>query len=239
MPITREFLHKEWEETGTLGLAPNWFKGADPTSGRGVAHDMLEHFLVSPGIVAGECEALGAFMLLRLENGWLESNRGGMADGVTSLSNDFISVIHDILDNEHPLPSAAEAAPLEDSSEIRLQAALDMAFSNVDKVVDNYLEAEDNRAEAKQNLHACKTDFGNWVRKGYRKAQDRYRKNCTYEVGIYLFGEIEKKVDELLKSGSLWDYAKVRVSASPTTREVNIKVFVPDTNRWIASSKLH
>lgn len=234
MPITREFVYKEWEDVGTMGLAPSWFEGADPTTGQGVAHDMLEHFKSSSGIVEGECEALGAFVLLRLENGWVGTNRTTVDKGYV-LYQDFSSVLHSILDNDLPLPRNNNTTALKCGAERLIQDALDKAFADVGRIVDDHVSDEDERPDWKERLLACKDAFGAGVRAGYRKAMARYRNTCTYEVGIGLFKKIETKVNALLASEDLPPYAKVRISANPNNLDVNIRVYDMAVGKWVSS----
>lgn len=68
MPIIRDFVYQDDEDTGLIGLMPRWMPNANTTYA--VAHDILEHFMPN-GLTAGEdeLEALGALLALRIENG--------------------------------------------------------------------------------------------------------------------------------------------------------------------------
>jgi hypothetical protein len=237
MSITREFIYKEWDANGKMGLTPAWFEGADPTTGQGVAHDMLEHFKSSAGIVEGECEALGAFILLRLENGWAETSRGGQ-DREEILYQNFNSVLNRIIEDDLPLPRHKRSSALNCGAEGLIIVALKKAFADVSQMVEFHTEDTQERTRLKEQLQTCKVAFRNWVRAGYRKAKTRYRSTCSYEVGIVLFTKIEARVNLLLSNENLIEGERVRISANPQNLAVNVKVYNGEDDRWVSGNTL-
>lgn len=230
MAISRQFEYGEWEATGSMGLRPLWFDGADPTDGRGVAHDMLEHFKEAASPSEGECMATGAFLLLRLQNGQVREYEGSPP----AMAGDLLSILMDIAEHGYSLPRTLRSKPLaDDDAESRLQRAVAHAFDSLGTELTSRGGTEEFVLQQLQELTAARPAVVDWVRRGYRKAQRRYRNMDLFSIGEYLFRNIGKLVDKLVRSEILWPGAKVRVSADPRRMHVWAKVWEPESRRWL------
>lgn len=226
MAITREFKYREWEGVGVMGLIPTWFEGADPTDGRGVAHDLLEHFKGDETPTEGELLALGSFLLLRGETGVVQSAYRPLMGG------DLQAVMVEMVENHYPVPRLFLTRALPEFAEGMLQDALDHAYQDVETELKERLSEEVAKEHIEQ-LRAARPAFTSWVRRGYRKAQTRYKGCDTFTVGEYLFSRVQKLVDSLVRSGHLWPEAKVRISADPRRMNTWARVWDPDSCRWV------
>ena len=230
MAITRDFKYCEWEAAGTMGMLPTWFDGADPTSGRGVAHDMLEHFKAPSTPVEGEAMAIGSFLLLRIETGAIDSSRSSLPP----LAGDLEAVLTDIVTEGHVLPRDRASRPLDDYPESVVQEAVLNVYGRLEEIV---AERIDEGPEEVQRwidvLAATRSAMVSWIRKGYRKAVRRFKDADTHTVGVYLFKKVETLVDKLISAETLWPNAKVRISVYPKRQLVFARVFNPDDNRWV------
>jgi hypothetical protein len=230
MPIIREFIYKEWEDVGTMGLEPNWFENANPASGRACAHDMLEHFASQTTPVEGECEALGSILLLRLENGWAMRHAYGR-DHATELGLNIESMLQDCVNDGLSLPRAMPSRKLDAYTDDAIVRGVAQAFQRLDGILkESEMDEHDIEAYKSPDVPAA---FVAWIRRGYRRALKRFAKCDTYTVGLVLFEKIAKAVDRLIDSENLWEGAKVRISAHLRRCEAVIKVFDPDTRRWV------
>lgn len=210
-----------------MGLVPTWFDGANPTTGLGVAHDMLEHFKSDPGPTEGECQALGSFLLIRAEPAHFNRNNSR-----SPLAGDLLGILYDIVEQSRQMPKSRKTRPLDEFSEKLLQSGLREAFADIEGMLEE-IEDEEERSETRTRMLSSREDIASWIRVGYRKALRRYSNCDTYSVGRDLFKKIEKLVDELLGSELLWPNAKVRVSACPRTFQAWARVFNPDTGTWL------
>lgn len=227
MAITRIFIHREWDQTGTRGLKPTWFEGADPTRGRGVAHDMLEHFKRDPGPLEGECMALGSFLLLRLNNGFGSNSLAS----ISPLGNDVLGLLYAIAEKGYDVPRLVKTRPLEEHFEQEVQKAFTQGYGSLEDALENLDEGV--RGAYRERILAAREPMMSFVRTGFRKALRRYNGCDLYAVGVNLFGKVEKMIDKLLGSETLWEGAKVRVSIDARRLMAWIHVYDPDTGRWL------
>jgi hypothetical protein len=222
MAINRSFIYARADEDNFVGFKPAWFDNADPTTGRGVAHDMLEHFLAQKGPAEGELAAFGAFVAIRLEQGSLTGNPRTPED---VLAADIASVLKDILDLDLPVPAPKTSRPLDDvyvSADELINEALTRAFT----MSRNEWAACGTEPSSYEHLltASMRSTYQAWMRDGYRRALKRYDGIDMYGLGGRFFRKIEKTLDTLLGSGYLLEGDQVRVSLHPRTFEIGLKV---------------
>lgn len=216
--LTRNFTFCQEPDFGFWGLRANWMPNADPFDGEGCAHDMLEHFATQVGPLEGECEAIGAHLYVRLENGWALNPKIGPLDSAKRMGGLLSSCLVDGVRDNLRWPPVIATKPLEGSSEEKLQAALDEAFrlARIEFAHDpDYLEgleAPDIRA----GLEA-------WMRRGYRQAVRRYAAHDTYDIAHRLFKEVREKLDLLIEN-FLKDGDDVKVTLDLRKMNVHVRV---------------
>jgi hypothetical protein len=222
MAIIRNFTYARSDGDNFKGLQPAWFANADPTTGRGAAHDMLEHFLGQKGPVEGELAAFGAFVAIRLEQGSMGNQE---RSEVQILASDIVSVLTDILELELPVPAPKISRPLDETYEwadSTIDAALTLAFADVRKEWA-YQGTEDSSFEHLLTP-TMRATYQAWMRDGYRRALRRYEGVDLYGLGNKFFKKIQRTLDGLLNSGSLSEGDEIRVSLHPRTFDIGLKV---------------
>lgn len=180
---TYTFTCEEHCEFGSNGWKIEGVQNADPLSGMGVAHDILEHY---PGAgadmsVDGELMALGASFYVR------EYTKNMHSLGANAAA-DLPDIMRNVWDGYMRLGDPGRTVPIKAEYEI-----------------DNALEAFRKEAECDVDIYS---NFNNeqalrirgWMRKGYRLAAKRW-KNCGSMRS--LFDEIEAEADKRLKHAEL------------------------------------
>lgn len=206
--LTRNFTFCTDHERGTEGLRADWMPNADPVGGQGCMHDMLEHFQAQSSALEGECEALGALLYLRLENGWTSSQRTVRPENWKVLANELSTCLLDAVALEIKLPSLLRTMPLASSSEKTLQATLDEAFRVAHSELDYH--GDDGRSLLPED--ELREAFAGWIRRGYRRAVRRFTDVDTYSVSNRLFPKVSKALDKLIESECLKEGDRVGVS---------------------------
>lgn len=219
MAIIGNFTFTECDHTGSDGFIPDYVKGADAT--HSVAHDLLEHFPGDLPGVEGELMAIGAAVLIRLENG--NSYPPNYGDNVASLVYD-------------PLMWA-----LENNRKIKPLVSY--------KLGDNYSWADDIMRDGANKVHAMliaeskhlatpidipytkdelSTIVLSWLRKGYRKALGRYSEVDIYSMSTSLFKKVDDLSERIVRSGYMYEGAKVRFVAN--VRQSTVTAFSDGRN---------
>ncbi|WP_162577720.1 hypothetical protein [Variovorax sp. PBL-H6] len=191
---------------------------------------MLEHFATQTSPVEGECEALGSVLLLRLENGWAMRHSYGR-DNAADLALNIEGMLRDCVNDDLELPKLIPSRKLDFYTEDSIVRGVATAFGNLDEILADTSLSEEEVAEYKSPT--VQAAFVAWIRRGYRRAMKRFSECDGYTVGMVLFEKIAKAADSLIRSESLWEGARVRISAHLRRCEAVIKVFDPDTRRWV------
>jgi hypothetical protein len=180
MKLKRQFTVGEWEETGELGwelpnCGPAYNAVSDPLN---LAHDVLEHF--SLWDIEDEFEAIGAMYWGRYETGFVlpYSYRSLTLDDLgAEFVNHLGALAYDDLNGSIPNGRKLEGRVEEDLHEITVlghKAMLEDTYQQHDDI-DRILAA-----------------YPAYFRRGYRKAQARYRHIGS--GGFYrLFSELYEK----------------------------------------------
>jgi hypothetical protein len=215
--LNRNFTFCEDADRGYWGLKADWMPNADPFDGLGCAHDCLEHFATQTEPIEGECEALGAHMFLRLENGWAAKNRISRQETWYRMGGLLSSCLTDMADQGLDKPTLLLTRPLPASSEAELQQALDEAFR---LAKGDYDESDYQARLAEPGLREA---VASWVRSGYRRAAKRYAKKDTFEISDRLFDRVAKSLDTLITE-YLQPGDKVGVSLDLRLCEVHVRI---------------
>lgn len=207
--LNRNFTFCTDEGSGFQGLRPDWMPNADPTNGQGCMHDMLEHFQSQTSALEGECEALGALLYLRLENGWTASRLTMRSENWKVLGAELSACLVDGVQDELVMPSMLRTTPLAAGSEDTLQLALDEAFR---VALIDLAERGAELASLSLNQNPLREAFAGWVRRGYRRAVRRYADVDTYWVSQGLYPKVGKALNKLIESEALAEGDKVGIS---------------------------
>ena len=218
MAIVRNFVY-EMDDNGLEGLRPDWFANASPTSGRGVAHDMMEHFSSQAGPVEGELDALGAALALRWEQG---ANRS-LSSTEDIMARDVCSVILDMVREDLQVPAPKRSQKIDDElTDDTLVEGVKRGFQMA-KEEFRFDEEDAARGEALLTTELFST-LVSWLRRGYRRALKRYEAYDLHFVGNEFFSAVTKEIDRLI-SGSLLDYGdEVRISLEPGLNTIGLRV---------------
>jgi hypothetical protein len=202
--IQGRFICEEHEEYGGLGLRPLAMPNADPLPGMTVAHDLLEHFPGDDGGVEAEFMALGACYFLRHESGWVANKRAGMGfesrDASDDFSGDFMDLYRHVAHENFSLTDPGTELPIECEHTEEMLASI--VRKGLALTREELADACDDDSE---ELHMfCSTQTGErilgWLRRGYRKATERFEGHDAYTLAESVFGEIETRLDNWLKS---------------------------------------
>jgi hypothetical protein len=183
----------EHEDYGIKGWRPDWFPGADPVVGMGVAHDCLEHRASKTGPLNEEMMALGAMMFIRGGGGYFSWKAETANQWWQNGAADFEDHVQRYLAGTHDWVTMPKGGtkPLEwGDHEIPLlfkeiEQRMKEVFEDAEDQLPDWL-FDDIRKEAITRL----------IRRGYRWAAARYC--CEYEA-CKLFERIEKVADQELQ----------------------------------------
>lgn len=225
MCIIRDFTYGTNYDTGITGFIPTWMRNGDPTFS--VAHDILEH-QINPSITGFEDEmnAIGAFLALRVENGFFLNRPGVTPEGAISFS------VSEVLEwaLERPwfeLPVVKKTRSLggyfettEETIEQEVEKALVMmenrTFSRSgDDVVDQKRMAE---------LRTYAPSLASMLRTGYRKTYKRFRDKCMHTIANDIFNKLDKLSNDLIRNDRVWEGCRVRFIADINRCSVNAYV---------------
>lgn len=228
MPITRNFIFEEDDDTGVLGLRPTWLKVANPTTA--VAHDMLEHFPPNDlDAVEDEFLALGALFALRIENG--SFSRHDTAAG--QLANVVFGVLVDCRREDRDFPSYFKTNRLpdefqwaENTIQLAVPRALEMARRELQAIYDS--GEYDDEDEVERSLLGDEALLAktliSFLRTGYRKTYRRYQNADLYSVSNDLFKEVDKVSKFLSECEYLAEGDEVQISVDLRRHAVRFKV---------------
>lgn len=186
--IVRTLTCAEHKDYGFMGWRPNWIPHFDPSSGLGVAHDVLEHARRDPGTIESEFQAFGAIVWLRGESGWFYEHRPHASDIAWQMASDFMQQA-EYLDGEgrklHPAPKTRPLAY--DGAEDMVQRCVTKGLALIrSEHEDGYLHGLIDRESAVS-----------YMRMGYRAAERRLGDSFG---AASLFDRISEGADRHLKN---------------------------------------
>lgn len=217
MPIIRDFIYQEDEESGLLGLLPTWMPKANTTTA--IAHDVLEHFFPRE-LTAAEDElvALGALLALRIENGVFH-NYYTYAE---QLAQTVSSVLTDIDRDSLPVPRPCPSRRLSDDYRWADDLILEAVPKSIAAARRELSDAEEPWVLA--DTSALEQAIVGYLRKGYRKAVRRFASADLYTIGASLFKKLDACSKKLVDSDMLREGDRVRVMVDPRRGQVWFKV---------------
>ena len=222
--IKERFICEEHEDFGSLGLRPLAMPNAYPLTGMTVAHDMMEHFPGDNGGVEAEFMALGACYFLRHESGLAANKRASMGyfkrDASDEFSGDFIDLYRYVAHEGFSLTEPGTELPIE--CEHTEEMLAEIVRKGLALVREEGEHSDDNSDE----LHAfCSTQTSErilgWLRRGYRKATERYEGHDAYTLAKSVFGDIEVRIDKWLKSAE--EGTKIEITIDLDSYSVQIE----------------
>jgi hypothetical protein len=212
--IEAQFAVETHEEYGTLGLRPVDMPNADPLGGMAVPHDMLEHFPGDDGGVEAEFMALGAMLLIRGQTGFLQRS-GNVNPPESHIAADFILLYRHVADEGFSLldPGEEDTGPLGDEhgdadSVLRRAVRLGLESTKEEERYNANRDEDEFGTDADDDelVIFCSDQTGErilgWLRKGYRKAVERYAGVDIYTLAYTVFEEIEGRVNKWLNSSA-------------------------------------
>ncbi len=226
--ISKRFVVEEHEEYGGLGLRPADVPNADPLGGMTVAHDLLEHFPGDDGGVEAEFMALGACYFLRHESGFVNQQYGGNRDAADAFSGDFMELYRHVAHENFTLLDPGAEAPIEcEYTEDALSAIVRKGLALTREEIADSIGADEDEEE---ELHMfCSTQTGErilgWLRRGYRKATERFADVDAYSLAEVVFKGIETRIDDYLK-GEPMAGTEVEIEVNLSTLEFSIETVI-------------
>lgn len=214
MPIVKKFSYTSHPDFDYYGLKPTWIKGGEAATE--VAHDMLEHFSSEdiPG-VEGELMALGAFVLLRLEQGAESQYSGSNAE---YLGHSLVSIVEWAIQN-HKLPIACKSKSLSDD-----YRWADDTMKEAVQLLPGLLESNGMDDSVIPSVSELNASVLPWIRCGYRRALLRYSRMDHYFIGTSLFKKLNKFSSELVSSGYLKEGDTVSISVNPRNGMISARI---------------
>jgi hypothetical protein len=144
--------------------------------------------------------ALGACFFLRHESGYVASRTHTNRDPAEIFDGDFVELYRHIAHEGFSLMDPGPEAPIEDENTdcvLRriVRAGLKLTREEI---------AEACADDSDEELHTfCSTQSGErilgWLRRGYRKATERFEHCDAFTIAESVFGDIETRIDNYLK----------------------------------------
>ena len=190
MILRKTFIVEMHEEFGSIGLRPVDMPHADPLGGMAIAHDILEHFAKDDGGIECELMALGAALYVRGEH--YHAMKGSYyTDPAEHISSDFPELYRHYEYEHFTMRNPGKTAAIRDDE-------------NTDETLRRCVVKA--TALIHDELQGCEAtyDWNNehvlgWLRKGYRRARQRYKKVRRAELTECGFMAIEDACDKYLK----------------------------------------
>lgn len=191
---TRHFRIQEHPGYGEVGLSPLWMGDhqADPLTGMGAAHDILEHGAKD----TVEWQGLGGTVYVRGLTGHFQ-RRIGNPSPIENIGAEFDSLFR--LWEGEPIPTPGRAMRLlrDEDAEEMIQAVVLEGCRQVNAEAA-YADREDIAKAIAWTDTAQRARMVEWMRLGYRACQSRWRTVDAYMLSE-TFRAIESHVDTFLK----------------------------------------
>lgn len=202
--IKVKFAWREDEQLGGFGWIPVDQPNFNASTGRGVAHDTMEHFDLTDGSVKGELLAFGSILYTRGEGGWFW--RQFNPNIAWHMGSSLVSVFRDAFHNGERIEvPKCHVKPLDSCMEDEIQPAIDECM----KQLLSEFRHDEYRPDAAWYASVRKAMRG-WIRRGYRKAVRRYHNADAWRL-TELYGDIARKVD-LIGECEVGDILTVQIS---------------------------
>lgn len=219
--MLRHFTMQMWDRTGTMGWQPAWLKDGDPTTGIGVAHDVLEHLPGDTGGAEAECRAIGAAYYVRGESGYFHSLMHYFPNPIWHLSRFVAETLVSINEGEQTqtlLPPSKPSPPLADRN---VERAFDMIAAG-GVVEANKAITYDRESDEPSFGSSDANIILAHLRTGYRSARRRYRHlGCDFMLDI--FKEITRQTASLLLEWQEYPGARLVVGVNLTNGKLRVR----------------
>lgn len=201
MPISRQFVFEEDDDTGLIGLKPLWIGNANTTTA--VAHDMLEHFIV-PALNTAEAEfaAVGALLALRIENGVFSNYR----TPEEQFAEVVFSVLTDVERDSLELPRFRQSRHLSDDycwADELIESAVPKAFEMRKREFATETADGAYVPEVLLEQQMLTPTLCALLRLGYRRALKRFEGVDLYTLGNSTFKRLDDYSRRLVQSEML------------------------------------
>jgi len=205
MILIRKFEFAEHKEYGINGWKPMWMKGADPITGQGVPHDILEHH---PNMELGaeaEFHALGASWWIRGENGYFMNGSRAAADNYAS---DFVNILERVSNGEETLHSPCKTRRIDpDFYGDADERLVEIVTKGIRLARDEY-EDEEYKLMLPRDAHER---ILGWMRKGYRYAYHRFSPTIDPCSLCCLFERTTERVSRLTEHAEVGMVMRVKL----------------------------
>ena len=208
--LNRQFKYEHDDERGLTGWIPVDMAGANAMDNFGVAHDVMEHLPNDDVETSTHAElmALGACILVRVENNWWVNNNLNRDDPSDILGYDIEEICNYICAGSQILGDPGKSYKIRD--EVVEELIDDIARTGINLFLKNVAKHEPNNYEKFKNL--LNPDFViGWLRKGYRKAVKRYSNLCTFELGE-IYTKISREVEKTSIHAEVGNILSVNIS---------------------------
>lgn len=206
--VTKTFVCEEHQDYGILGWREIDKDHFEPLAGIAVAHDCLEHFPDDGPAIEHEIQAFGAMLHVRgsqMGNGyrtspWWESSQSGLLNVFHIYRYQGVAF--------HKPPNTHKLSNEEGEYQI---AELLAAFPGfLESELSSSADNEDEREEDRQQIQTFVSYLRGWLRIGYRRAVQRWRKETIYIQP--LFYDLQSRADKALKQAEIGEQFVVSVN---------------------------
>ena len=216
--ITRTFILAEHPEYGNIGLKMKGSEWSDPFDGIAVAHDILEHFPNDDGSIEAEFIALGASLYVRNFSHYYQMRGYGNRDVTDIIASEFIGQENYAINRG--ITSLKNPGNTKGCD----------ADNYIDEIIRKGIEDIEYEANGDDAILADPHEalkIKGWMRKGYRKAAQRYKTTNPNNL-VFLFRNIEKAVDKWLLHNSEYLGTELTISVSPKNNTFKFSAKIPD-----------
>ncbi|MHA2068172.1 MAG: hypothetical protein ACXABY_27740 [Candidatus Thorarchaeota archaeon] len=219
--MIHDFVVREYEENGELGLVDVKKPYFDPARGTGVAHDVLEEFPGGGEQPHDELQAFEAMIVTRALAGDMDHvlYTPGQQFGL-----EFDELFRHAFGREYDSGYGGyRLYPAPKTSPCKCEYVEDY-ISEAIEVASTALEEDPNQNEFEEwevkEALAWLEDARSWIRIGYRRALKRFRHmDDTYSLS-YMFKGIEKEVDKFMEHAQEGQALRVHLNISRSTYRI-------------------
>jgi hypothetical protein len=191
--------HEEFGTNGAVILSPRFRSYHHPETGRGIAHDIIEHpTKIHPDPFIDELLALGAVIAGRVEHGY-NVTIGGIANDIESLlnSNPFSLTTDSVYTNNYTLKD-------QETVEMIRKAVATGIIDHRGMWISKY----DTPLDFDEKL------IVSWICEGYTRFKKRFKNYSIYNISNHVFDDITNQVGKWIKGSDIGEKADLHVNFS-------------------------
>jgi hypothetical protein len=191
---------EEFGRNGAVILSPRFRTYHHPETGRGIAHDIIEHpTKIHPDPFIDELLALGAVIAGRVEYGYNVTKKDiAIAIGSLLKSNPFSFTTDSAYTNKYALKD---------------QETVEMIKKAVARGIMWRSEC-DTPLDFDENL------IVSWICEGYTRFKKRFKNHSIYDISNHVFDDITNQVSKWIKGSEIEEKADLHVNFSRYTVEL-------------------